>query len=65
VVQIKYIKVEADKLVREYGTEAYEKAQEAFRSAARRKDPRRSKFLERVAREIAKREQEGTGANPQ
>jgi hypothetical protein len=64
-MQIKYIKVEADKLVSQYGTEAYLKAQEAIRSAARRKDPRKSKFLERVAREIAKQEQEGTGAHPQ
>jgi len=63
-VQIKYIKVEAERFVREHGAEAYGKAQEAIRTAGRSKDPRKGRFLERVAREIARQAKEETEAGP-
>lgn len=51
-MQVKYIKVEAQRLVHEHGAEAFIKTQEAIRTAKRKRDPRRGRFLERVALEI-------------
>jgi hypothetical protein len=49
------IREHAEKLIREYGDAAYEKAQEAVRDAHRRRNGRLEHFLEKVAREIARR----------
>ena len=44
-----------EKLIREYGDAAYQKAQEAVRNAHRRRNGRLERFLEKVASEIARR----------
>ncbi len=45
----------AEKLIREYGDAAYQKAQDAVRAAHRRRNGRLEHFLEKVAHEVAKR----------
>ncbi len=51
----KAIREYAERLIREYGDAAYQKAQEAARNAHRRRNGRLEHFLERVASEIARR----------
>ncbi|MEJ2376038.1 MAG: hypothetical protein P8Y71_11705 [Pseudolabrys sp.] len=47
-------KNEAEKFIREFGLNAYAKAEEAMREARRRKNVRRAEFLAKVMRHIAK-----------
>lgn len=49
------IREHAEKLIREYGDAAYQMAQQAARSAHRQRNSRLEHFLEKVAREIARR----------
>ena len=51
----KAIREYAEKLIREYGDAAYQKAQEAVRNAHRQRNGRLERFLEKVASEIARR----------
>ena len=45
----KAIREYAEKLIREYGDAAYQKAQEAVRNAHRQRNGRLERFLEKVA----------------
>ena len=51
----KAIREYAEKLIREYGDAAYQKAQEAVRNAHRQRNGRLERFLEKVASDIARR----------
>ena len=51
----KAIREYAEKLIREYGDAAYQKAQEAVRNAHRQRNGRLERFFEKVASEIARR----------
>jgi Skp family chaperone for outer membrane proteins len=51
----KAIREHAEKLIREYGDAAYQMAQQEARTARRRRNSRLQHFLEKVAREIARR----------
>ncbi len=52
-MQRKLARVEAQRLLNEFGAAAYEKALAAERVAGRKQDKRRSRFLAEVARQIA------------
>lgn len=54
-------KKEAEKLVEEFGPDAYAKAEEAMRDARRRKNVRRADFLAKVMHHIAKRSSTASG----
>ena len=51
----KAIREHAEKLIREHGDAAYQMAQQEARTARRRQNSRLEHFLEKVAREIARR----------
>ena len=51
----KAIKQEAEKLIRDHGQAAYDKACEAMRAARRRRNVRLEKYLAKVAQEIGRR----------
>jgi hypothetical protein len=51
----KAIRVHAEKLIREYGDAAYQMAQRAADTAHRQRNSRLERFLEKVAREVARR----------
>jgi hypothetical protein len=54
----KAIREQAQKLIRDHGDAAYQKAQEAVRAAHRRRNGRLERYLTNVAREIARRNPE-------
>ncbi len=51
----KAIREHAEKLIREYGDAAYQMAQQSAHTAHRQRNSRLEHFLEKVAREIARR----------
>ena len=48
------IKAQAEKLIHDYGDAAYQKAQEAVRTARRRRSSRLERYWAEVAREVAR-----------
>jgi hypothetical protein len=52
-MQRKQTKIQAERLLADYGPAAYEKALEAERTARRKQDKRLAKFLGKVARVVA------------
>jgi hypothetical protein len=59
----KAIRDQAEKLIRDYGDNAYDKAYEAVRTARRHRNGRLERFLEKVAREIARLTHEPRGGD--
>jgi hypothetical protein len=51
-MRVAAIRQEANKLIREFGSLAYDKALEAARAARRRRNVRLEKYLAKVAQEI-------------
>ena len=51
----KAIREQAQKLIRDHGDAAYQKAQEAVRAAHRHRNSRLARYLAKVAQEIARR----------
>jgi len=64
-MQQKAVKEEADRLVCEYGTEAYSAAREAMRLAKQRKNSRLERYFAKIAVEIARREKRVVGLDTQ
>jgi hypothetical protein len=62
-MKVKDIKDEAERLIREYGTDAYANAREAMRLARRRKDARLERYLSKVSLEVARRSGRNVGAD--
>ena len=59
----KVVKDEAERLVREYGTEAYQTAREAVRLARQRRNARLERYLAQVALEVARRQKREVGVD--
>jgi len=57
----KVVKDEAERLVREHGSEAYQAAREAIRAARQRRNAKLDRYLSQVALEIARRERREVG----
>lgn len=49
------IREEAERLVLEFGTDAYDRAREAMREARRRKNARLERYFSKVSLEVARR----------
>ena len=59
----KVVKDEAERLVREYGVEAYTTAREAMRLARQRKNARLERHLAQVALEVARQQKREVGVD--
>lgn len=57
----KVVKDEAERLVREHGTEAYQTACEAMRVARQRKNSRLELYFSKVCLEVARRQKQFVG----